>query len=112
MSEEPVTEQNLTIAQVRKLLESIGEENLSQFQRRTLDYASKFSKVDSEAAEKLVETLIERFDLEEEEVVQIVNSMPKSVEEVKVFLGGGRKIIGASKLKAIVSLLDDYRRSK
>ncbi len=112
MSEEPLMQKNLTIPQVKRLLESIGEENLSQYQRRTLDFASKFSKVEAEAAEKLVNTLVEKFDLEDEEAVQIVNCMPKSVEEVKVFLGGGRKIIGISKLKAIVNSLDKYRRSK
>lgn len=112
MSEKTTTEQNLTIPQVKKLLESLGEENLDQFQRRTLDYASKFSKVDAEAAEKLIEKLVEEFDLKEEEAVQIVNCMPKSIEEVKVFLGGGRKIVGTSKLEAILKLLDEHRKLK
>jgi DNA-directed RNA polymerase subunit F len=112
LSEKPITEQILTIPQVKKLLESLGEENLSQFQRRTLDFASKFSKVDAGAAQKLIGKLVEEFDVGEEEAVQIVNCMPESIEEVKVFLGGGRRIIGASKLEAIVKLLDDHRRSK
>lgn len=112
MSEKPITEQNLTIPQVKKLLESLGEENLDQFQRRTLDFASKFSKVAPEAAEKLMEKLMADFDLEEEEAVQIVNCMPRTTEEVRVFLGGGRKIIGTSKLEGIIKLLDEHRKSK
>jgi DNA-directed RNA polymerase subunit F len=47
------TEKKLTLPEVKKILESIGEENLDQFQRRTFDYVSKFSKVDAEAAENL-----------------------------------------------------------
>jgi DNA-directed RNA polymerase subunit F len=112
MSKKAVREKNLTIPQVKKLLESLGEENLDQFQRRTLDYASKFSKVDAEAAEKLVEKLVGEFGLEEEEAVQIVNCIPKSTEELKVFLAGGRKIIEVSKLEAILNLLDEHRKLK
>jgi len=112
MAKKAITEKNLTIPQVKKLLVSLGEENLDQFQRRTLDYASKFSKVDAEASEKLMEKLVEKFGLEEEEVIQVVNCMPKSVEELRVFLSGGRKIIETSKLEAIVNLLDEHRKLK
>ncbi len=112
MSENAITEKNLTIPQVKKLLESLGEENLDRFQRRTLDYASKFSRVDAKAAEKLMKKLVKRFSLEEEEVVQIVNCMPKSIEELRVFLAGGRKIIETSKLEAMINLLDEHRKLK
>jgi DNA-directed RNA polymerase subunit F len=112
MAKKAIKEKNLTVPQVKKLLVSLGEENLDQFQRRTLDYASKFSKVDAEASEKLIEELVEKFGIEEEESIQVVNCMPKSVEELKVFLSGGRKIIETSKLEAIVNLLDEHRKSK
>lgn len=88
----------------------MGEENLDQFQRRTLDYVSKFAKVKAEAAEKLVGKLVNEFDLDEDEAVQVVNCMPKSVEELRVFLVGGRKIVESSKLEAIVSLLNENRK--
>jgi DNA-directed RNA polymerase subunit F len=106
---ETVKEKLLTIPQVKKILEDIGEENLDQFQRRVLDYASKFSKVDAETAGMLVEKLVGEFGLDEAEAVQIVNCMPTSVEELRVFLGGGRKIIESSKLEAIVKLLNEHR---
>lgn len=107
-----MAEKKLTLPQVKKLLESMGEENLDQFQRRTLDYVSKFSKLDAEAAEKLVERLVKEFGLEEEEAVQVVNCMPQSVEELRIFLAGGRKIIETSKLEAIVNLLNENRKLK
>jgi len=112
MAKNAIREKNLTVPQVKKLLVSLGEENLDQFQRRTLDYASKFSKVDAEASGKLMEKLVEKFGLEEEEAIQVVNCMPKSVEELRVFLSGGRKIIETSKLEAIVNLLDENRKLK
>jgi DNA-directed RNA polymerase subunit F len=106
---EKVKEKSLTISQVKRLLEELGEEKLDQFQRRVLDYASKFSKVDAETAEMLVEKLVKEYDLEEAEAVQIINCMPSTVEELRVFLGGGRKIIETSKLEAMVKLLNEHR---
>jgi len=110
MSKKSDAEENLTLPQVKKLLESLGEENLDQFQRRTLDYASKFSKVDVKTAEELVDKLVNEFSLEKEEAVQIVNCMPKSVEELRVFLVRGRKIIDPSTLEAMVNLLNEKRK--
>jgi DNA-directed RNA polymerase subunit F len=112
MVEENGKEKLLTLPQVKKLLESLGEENLDQFQRRTLDYVSKFSKVDAETAEKLVGKLVDEFGLNKEEAVQIVNCMPQSIGELRVFLAGGRKIIEASKLESIVKLLNGHRKLK
>ena len=112
MSEKGMTEKKLSLPQVKKLLDSIGEANLDQLQRRTFDYVSKFSKTDPESAEKLVGKLVAEYGLDEVEAVQIVNCMPKSVEELRVFLAGGRKIIETAKLEAIVNLLDENRKLK
>ncbi|MGD0978473.1 MAG: RNA polymerase Rpb4 family protein [Candidatus Bathyarchaeia archaeon] len=112
MSEKNMTEKKLSLPQVKKLLDSIGEANLDQLQRRTFDYVSKFSKTDPESAEKLVGKLVAEYGLDEVEAVQIVNCMPKSIEELRVFLAGGRKIIETAKLEAIVNLLDEHRKLK
>ncbi len=98
------------MAQVKKILESLGEEKLDQLQRRSLDYASKFSRITPEKAEMLVKSLMEKFELEKEEAVLLVNCMPESIEEIRVFLAGGRKIVETSKLQGILSLLDEYRK--
>jgi DNA-directed RNA polymerase subunit F len=112
MSERNATEKRLTLPEVKQIMESIGEENLDQLQRRTFDYVSKFSKVEPKDALELVQELVTSYGLEEVEAVQVVNCMPKSVEELRAFLAGGRKIIETSKLEAIVKLLDDHRKVK
>jgi DNA-directed RNA polymerase subunit F len=112
MSKENQTEKNLTLPQVKKLLESIGDENLDQLQRRTLDYVSKFSRVDIEVAERLVERLIKEFGLDDEEAVQIVNCLPGTFDELRVFLASGRKIVDVSTLKTITSLLSEHRKTE
>jgi len=110
VSKKALRERMLTIPEVKKLLESLGEEKLDQFQRRSLDYASKFSRIEPEKAQTLVTALIKKFGLEEEEAIQVVNSMPESIEEIRVFLAGGRKIVEMSKLQEILNLLDEYRK--
>ncbi len=112
MEKKEVSENRLTLPQVKKVLEGIGEENLDQFQRRTLDYVNKFSKVDVTKAKKLLEKLVKEFDLDEAEAVQVVNCMPESVDELRVFLAGGRKIIETAKLEAVISLLNESRTVK
>jgi len=110
MPRRALKERVVTVPQVKEMLEAVGEEQLDQFQRRTLDYATKFSKVDASTAEKLVNELVERFELEQEEAIQIVNCMPESIEEIRVFLAGGRRIVETSKLEGILALLDEHRK--
>jgi DNA-directed RNA polymerase subunit F len=112
MSKREVSESRLTLPQVKKVLETIGEENLDQFQRRTLDYASKFSKVTPEKAEELLQTLVKEYELDEAEAVQIINCCPETVDELRVFLAGGKKIIEIHKLSQIVELLNENRLLK
>jgi DNA-directed RNA polymerase subunit F len=112
MSEHEVSEHRLTLPEVKKVLESIGEENLDQFQRRTLDYVNKFSKAEAEKAEELLQRLIKEYEIDEAEAVQIINCMPETVDELRVFLAGGRKIIETQKLNTIVELLNENRTLK
>ena len=109
MSKRDLIESRLTLPQVKKALEEIGTENLDQFQRRTLDYVSKFSKVDPAKAEELVAKLVKEYELDEVEAVQIINCMPETIDELRVFLVGGRKIIETSKLALVVELLNESR---
>ena len=112
MSSRASIEKKLNIPQVKKVLNSIGEENLDQFQRRTLDYVNKFSKTKLAASKKLLKKLTKEFDLEETEAVQVINCMPQNISELRVFLAGGRKIIETAKLEAIIDLLNDKRKAE
>ncbi|MGD0450631.1 MAG: RNA polymerase Rpb4 [Candidatus Bathyarchaeia archaeon] len=112
MSKREISESRLTLPQVKKALELVGEENLDQLQRRTLDYVNKFSKVDPEKAEELLQTLVKEYGIDEVEAIQVINCLPETVEELRVFLAGGRKIIETSKLHSIVELLNESRTLK
>lgn len=110
MARKAIKERSITIPQVKETLEDLGAERLDQFQRRSLDYAAKMSKVDSSMAETLVNKLVDQFELEEEEAVQIINCLPESIQEIRVFLSSGRRIVEASKLERILAFLDEHRK--
>ena len=112
MARKALKERIVTVPQVKEALESIGEEQLDQLQRRSLDYATKFTKTDSIAIDTVLNELVEEFEMEEEEAVQILNAMPESIQEIRVFLAGGRKIIETSKLEKILVFLNKYRKKE
>jgi len=60
----------------------------------------------------IVKEFVEQFEVEEEEAVQIINAMPESIQEIRVFLAGGRRIIETSKLEKILVFLNKYRKKE
>jgi DNA-directed RNA polymerase subunit F len=103
------SEDQLTIPEVKKILEE-RKETLDEFQHRTYDYVSKFSKLDADKAGELIKKLVEQFETDKNDAIQIANCMPSSIEELRVFFAGSKKkIIAATQLEAILSLLDGYR---
>ena len=96
------------VSEAKKILENIGE--LSQFQQRTFSYITKFSKIDSLKAEELVKRLVEKFDISRVDAVQVVNCMPQSIEELRVFFSTSKKkVIVTSQIEEMLKLLDEYR---
>ena len=97
----------ITIAEARKILESNLEE-LDPLQRRVHDYTVRFSKIASENGEALVKELMEEAELEEGLAVQITNSLPNSIGELRTFLGR-RRIISEEVMNTILGIIEKYR---
>jgi DNA-directed RNA polymerase subunit F len=91
----------VTLPQVKKILEAV----MDQIQRWTYDYVSKFAKTDSESAEKMVKRLIEECELKPEEAAEIVNVMPTSIEELRAFTYGWKKLILTEILEKMLDIL-------
>jgi DNA-directed RNA polymerase subunit F len=101
----------VTTSEARKILEKAKEEELGEFQRRTLDYTSKFSKVSPQKAEKLLKELGDKFQLERKDAIQIANSMPRYVEELRTILTVKGRIISGTQLEDMLKLVNGYRES-
>jgi DNA-directed RNA polymerase subunit F len=95
----------ITLPQVKEILEIVKPDEMDQIQRWTFDYVGKFAKTDSRKAQKMVKQLIEQCELKEEEAVEVVNVMPKSLEELRAFTFGWKKLILTDNLEKILSIL-------
>jgi DNA-directed RNA polymerase subunit F len=100
-----------TTAEAKKTLEKAKEEELGEFQRRTLDYTSKFSRIPPQKAEKLVKELGEKFQLDRKDAIQIANTMPRYIEELRTILTVKGRIIGGTQLEDMLKLLNGYREA-
>lgn len=97
----------ITVAEARKLLEANLEE-LDPLQRRVHDYSVRFSRLSVEKAEELVEELVNEEGLDRGLAVQIANSLPRSIGELRTFLGR-RRIISEEVMNSILGIIEKYR---
>jgi DNA-directed RNA polymerase subunit F len=102
-----IDKKEVTIPEARKLLDGDVEE-LDPLQRRVLDYTIKFSNLDPGESDSLVEDLIKEGELERELAVQIANSLPKSIPEIRTFLGRQR-IISEERMENILKIIKKYK---
>ncbi len=108
---EIIKKEVITLPHVKEILESVKPDDMDQIQRWTFDYVSKFAKVDSKKAQKLVRQLVEQCDLTEEEAVEIVNIMPGSLEELRAFTFGWKKLILTETLEKMLKILKEETQS-
>jgi len=95
----------LTISEAHQILQKIDIVKADQIQKRTLDYTTKFAKTTPENAKKLRKELETECGLSEEEAVEVVNVMPKSIEELRTFTSGWRKLLPTETLEKILKIL-------
>jgi len=95
----------LTIPEANQILQKIDVEKADQIQKRTLDYTTKFAKAQADSAKKLRKELETDCGLSEEEAVELVNIMPKSLEELRTFTSGWRKLLSTETLEKILKIL-------
>ena len=105
--EEIVKKQMITLPEVREILSKQDVESMDQIQRWTYDYVSKFAKIEPKVAKKMKQELISQCGLTEEEAVEIVNVLPKSLPELRSFTFGWKKLILSETLEKILKIIDD-----
>lgn len=108
---EIIKKEIVTLPHVREILESVKPDDMDQIQRWTADYVTKFAKADSKKAQKMVRQLVDQCDLTEEEGVEVVNIMPVSLEELRAFTFGWKKLILTETLEKILNILKEGTQS-
>ena len=99
----------LSLAEAQQVMQKIDVEKADQIQKRTLDYAAKFSKSTAEAAKKMRKQLETDCGLSSEESAEVVNTMPKSIEELRTFTAGWKKLLPTETLEKILKILNTGR---
>jgi len=105
--EEVVKKQMITLSEVREILSKQDVESMDQIQRWTYDYVSKFAKIEPKVAKKMKQELISQCGLTEEEAVEIVNVLPKSLPELRSFTFGWKKLILSETLEKVLKVIDE-----
>jgi len=95
------------LPEVKEILSKSDPESMDQIQRWTHDYVSKFSKVEPKAAKKMKSDLINQCGLTEEEAVEIINILPRSLPELRSFTFGWKKLILSETLEKILKIIDE-----
>ncbi|MCS7116020.1 MAG: RNA polymerase Rpb4 [Nitrososphaerota archaeon] len=99
----------LTIPEVKEILDSINLETADQIQKRTVEYVRKFSKITGDEARRIRESLIKECQLTDEEAVELINIMPSTIEEVRVFAAGWKKLLPTETVEKILKILHERR---
>lgn len=94
----------ITLPEVKEILEHVKPDDMDQIQRWTFDYVGKFAKTNSKMAQKMVKQLIQQCELKEEEAVEVVNIMPTSLEELRAFTFGWKKLILTATLEKMINI--------
>jgi DNA-directed RNA polymerase subunit F len=84
MPKEIISEEEITVPQVKKILSQRTKEGELSFQQSiTLEHATLFSKMAPAVSIKVVEKLISSYGISRAQAVQIVNIAPTTIEELK-----------------------------
>lgn len=105
-------QKDITIVEAKRILERFKEEDLGEFQRRTLAFTRKFSKTTPAKAEKAIKELVEKMKLSQTEAIQIVNCMPKTKEELRTLLATKGKVIASDQLEEILKLTSHIAKNE
>ena len=108
MARKILQEKIVTNAEAQEILAKVKEDELGEFQRRTLDYARKFSKISPDKAGKLVEELSSKLQLDRNDAIQIVNSLPKTIEELRAVLTVKGRFVSTDQLNGILEIMKRY----
>lgn len=105
MARKILIEKAITNSEAKAVLEKVKEEELGEFQRRTLDYTRRFAKLPADKSSKLVEELSSKLQLDRNDAIQIVNTLPQTVEELRAVLTVKGRFVSTEQLNGILEIM-------
>ncbi len=107
---EEIKETFVPLPKVKEILENIKEKNYEQ--KLAYEHVKKFSKIDAKKAEALIKELsnLEMRKLKDDQIVKIVDLMPKDVEDLKVILSKATVPFKDEELTKIIEIVKKYEK--
>lgn len=98
----------ITIAEVKEMLGVLSEHyELTYEQNLALDHVTKFSKLDEEAAKKLVEELSEI--IKKTQAIKIADIMPEDMADLRLIFAKERGSFKQEDMEKILEIVNKYR---
>lgn len=109
-------EKDISLTEVRGILEKEGKgyrkrgEEVLYEQKKAIDHARKYSKLNLTQTRKLMEELSAlELKLIPEQVVKISDLLPETVDDVRAIFAKERFRYGEDEIKQITDIVDKYR---
>jgi DNA-directed RNA polymerase subunit F len=113
MPKEIVSEEEITLPQVKKVISKRAKEGELSFQQTiTLEHATTFSKMPPAVATKLIEKLMKTYNVTRALAVQVVNIAPVTPEELRTILDARSTSVTNEQIAEIVDLVIKARAEK
>lgn len=98
----------ITIAEVKEMIEGVQEHyELTYEQNLAFDHVTKFSKLDTESAKKLVEELEEL--IKKTQAIKIADIMPEDLADLRLIFAKERGSIKKEDMEKILEIVNKYR---
>ncbi|NPE09571.1 MAG: hypothetical protein GNW80_14895 [Asgard group archaeon] len=78
---------------------------LNYLQRIALEHAQRSSKITGKQAKTLIKKLMTEFELTEKIAISIVNFMPETLDELRVFIQDASRVYSTEEVEKMLDLL-------
>ncbi len=111
IGKEIVSEDIVPVSKVKEILSNRAEKiELGYEQGISLDYANKFSKMETEDAEKAILELTEKLPrLKRENIIKIVDIVPEDKKDIEVLFSKERLILDEEEINSIIEIIAKYK---
>ncbi len=111
-----IDQKPIAMAELKKELDTIKkkDEELNFRANKTDDYLAQMTKLSSKKAEELKEKLegLKISRLKDEFIIKIIDTLPATVDELRVLLQGYIVSINQADMKKVIELVKEYRPKK
>ena len=102
LDKEPVSlPEVVTIFNKRK---KAGE--LNYLQRIALEHAQRSAKIPGRKAKSLIKDLMEKFELSEQIAINIVNFVPETTDEMRIFIQDASRVYSTEEIEKMLELVN------